>query len=378
MILNDFDIDNISRIGIDKIKLSNLVIMDIDFSRLTQKDNNIVIHQTTDKSRRCRRYMPGTHDGITKIIIKDNQIFSDLIIGCSNDSNGLPIEYVYLTITVSNVKGCNLENMTHEEYSDYIESAMEYIATQYGVSLLYDSVKLDYCEINANILLNHNFPKYGRVLKLLMSLFDNHLGKLSSYDKLKSKEGAQNESYMRGNKSKEIIFYDKTQELHDTGNTLDDDISILRIELRLKDKKKIKSSFGSCLWGEINDTVIVECFHQEIYHQLSKKYEAWEEKREKELKKLIKNCKAKSKKTWHHLLMQEIRNKSESMMIPYILDIEQICDSFRKLPDPNRNMNRSIKLLLNITVENDVYRNNDIDKVFEIFDTLESYIAAVL
>lgn len=378
MNLNDFNINNIARIGIDKIKLSNLVIMDIDFSRLTQKDNNIVIHQTTDKSRRCRRYMPGTHDGITKIIIKDNQIFSDLIIGCSNDSNGLPIEYVYLTITVSNIKGINLENMSYEEYSAYIESTIDYIKLQYGVALMYDSVKLDYCEINANILLNHNFPKYGRVLKLLMSLFDNHLGKLSSYDKLKSKEGAQPESYMRGNKSKEIIFYDKTQELHDTGNTLDDDISILRIELRLKDKKKIKSSFGSCLWGEINDTVIVECFHHEIYHQLSKKYGEWEEKREKELKKLIKNCRAKKKKTWHHLLMQEIRNKSESMMIPYILDVEQVCNAFRELPDPHRNVNRSIKSLLNITVENDVYRNNDIDKVFEIFDTLESYISTVL
>ena len=378
MNLNDFDIDNISRIGIDKIKLSNLVIMDIDFSRLTQKDNNIVIHQTTDKSRRCRRYMPGTHDGITKIIIKDNQIFSDLIIGCSNDSNGLPIEYVYLTITVSNVKGCNLENMTHEEYSAYIESAIEYIAFQYGIGLLYDSVKLDYVEINANILLNQDFPKYGRVLKLLMSLFDNHLGKLSSYEKLKSKEGTQGESYKRGNKSKEVIFYDKIQELKDTGNDFDDDISILRIELRLKDKKKIKSSFGSCLWGEINDTVIVECFYQEIYNQLSKRFEKWEEKREKELKKLIKNCRTKKKKTWHHLLMQEIRNNSESMMIPYILDIEQACDSFRKLSDPNRNVNRSIRSLLNITVENDVYRNNDIDKVCEIFDTLESYIAAVL
>ena len=62
----------------------------------------------------------------------------------------------------------------------------------------------------------------------------------------------------------------------------------------------------------------------------------------------------------------------------FTIDIEQICNAFRKLPDPNGHVNRSIKSLLNITVENDVYRNKDIDKVFEIFDTLESYIAAVL
>ena len=146
----------------------------------------------------------------------------------------------------------------------------------------------------------------------------------------------------------------------------------------LKDKKKIKSDLGSCLWGEIDDAKIVECFHQEIYHQLSKKFERWEEEREKELKRLILNCRKKSQKVWHHLLMQEIRNRSALMMIPYILDIEQVCNAYRELPDPSRNANRSIKSLLNIPIENDIYRNNDIDKVFEILDTIESYITAVL
>ena len=378
MKLDDIDLSKIQRIGLDKITLSNLAIIgEIDFHKLTKNNDNIEIHQTTNKSRRCRRYMPDTKAGITKIIIKDNQIFQDLIVGYASDSNGLPIEYVYLTITVSNINGNNLENMTHQEYSDYIESTINYIAHQYGIALLYDCVKLDYAEINANILLNYDFPQYGRVLKLLMSLFDNHLGKLSSYEKLKGK-GTKVESYRRGNKSKEIVFYDKTQELEDTGNAIEDDLSILRIEIRLKDKKKIKSSLGSCLWYEIDDTKIVECFHQEIYHQLSKKYKRWEEEREKELKRLILNCRKKSQKVWHHLLMQEIRNRSESIMIPYILDIEQVCNAFREMPDPNRNVNRSINSLLNVHIENDIYRNSDIDKVFEIFDTLESYIESVL
>ena len=76
--------------------------------------------------------------------------------------------------------------------------------------------------------------------------------------------------------------------------------------------------------------------------------------------------------------MQEIRNKSESMMIPYILDIKQVCNAYRELPDPNRNMNRSIKSLLNIPIENDIYSNNDVGKVFEIFDSLDTYITSAL
>lgn len=92
MNLNDFDLNNVQRIGLDKIKLSNLAIIgEIDFHKLTDSKNSIEIHQTENKTRRCRRYMPDTHAGITKIIIKDNEIFSDLIIGCASDSNGLPM-----------------------------------------------------------------------------------------------------------------------------------------------------------------------------------------------------------------------------------------------------------------------------------------------
>lgn len=376
MTLRDFDLSKIQRIGLDKIQLSNLAIMwDIDFARLRQKDNNVEIQTTADQERRCRRYIPDTHIGITKIIIKDNQIFQDLIVGCASDSNGFPIEYTYLTITVDNAKGCNLENMTYNEYTDYIASVLTYIEHQYGISLLASDMKLDYLEINANILLKQEFPKYSRVYRLLMAQFDNHLGKLRTYSNLKNKDkkGLQEESYTRGNNSKEIVFYDKTQELKDSDTPFEDDMPILRIELRLKTGAKIKSTFETRLWNDLDDKKIVEHFHQEIYSHLSKKFEEWEGTRKKELKKLIVKCRKESTKVWHHLVMQEIRNKSESMMIPYVLDIEQVCNAFKELPDPNRNATRSIKSLLNISIENDIYRNNDTDKVREIFNALKSY-----
>lgn len=68
---------------------------EIDFDTLKQDGNNVEIYTTTDKKRRYRRYTTDTNIGITKIIVKDNQLFSDLIIGCTRDSNGLPIEYLY-------------------------------------------------------------------------------------------------------------------------------------------------------------------------------------------------------------------------------------------------------------------------------------------
>lgn len=372
MEMNDLELNLIQRIGIDKIQLSSFAIMDMDLLKLSQMEQ-AEIKLSTNIERLYKRHMPGTNAGITKIIIKDNQIFSDLIIGYTNDSNGIPIEYIYLTITVSNAKGYNLENLSYAEYSTYIDCVIEYIQSEYSIALLTDYMKVDYIEINANILLEQEFYKYNRVLKLLMSFFNKHLGKLSSYENFKYKQGTQEESYKRGNKSKEIIFYNKSQQLNDTKIPLDENLSLLRMELRLKDRKIIKSVFNSNLWKDLNDKKIVDYFREEIYTQLAKKFEDWQKTRKKELKKMIVYFRKQSTKTWHHLLMQYIRNKSESLMIPYILDIEQVCDSFRELPDPNRNNSRSIKSLLNIYIENDVYKNNDINKAIEIFNALESY-----
>lgn len=374
MSTNNLELDLIQRIGIDKIQLSGFAIMGMDISRLIHEHGNVVeIHQSTEKMNHCIRHMPDTNAGIAKIIIKDNMVFSDLIIGCTNNSNGTPIEYIYLTVTVSNAKGFNLENMTYDEYDQYIACVLEYIESEYGVILLSSYMKIDYLEINSNILLEHDFSKYNRVLRLLMSMFNNHMGKLSTYDDIPGKKGVKEESYKRGNNSTEIIFYDKTKELKDTGISIDGDIPILRIELKLKNKKKIKSVFGSCFWKDIDHKQIVEYYHKQIYSQLSKKFEEWKKTREKELKKLIVDFRQKSSKSWHHLLMQDIRNKSEMQIIPYILDIEQVCRAFKQLPDPNRNSHRSIKSLMNISIDEDVYKNNDIDKVYEILNSLASY-----
>ncbi len=371
MELKDFDINRIQRIGIDKLRLSGFAIKAIDISKLIQM-KQVEVQQSSNQTRLCKRYIPDTNAGITKIIIKDNQVFSDLLIGCANDSNGLPVEYIYLTVTVTNAKGVNLENMDYAEYDTYIACVLNYIESNYGIILLDDYMKVDYLEINTNIFLKQDYPKYNRVLKLLMSLFHGHMGKLSTYDSIPNSKGVQEESYMRGNNSVEVMFYDKGKQLNDIGKPLAENISILRIELRLKNKKKINSVFKSCFWKDIDDKKIVEYFRKEIYIQLSKKYEKWNETRNKELKNLIISVRQKSTKVWHHLLMQEIRNISESMMIPYILDIEQVCKAFKEMPDPNRNANRSIKSLMGISIDNDIYKNNDMQKVFEILSTLES------
>lgn len=375
MNLNNFDLNCIQRIGMDKIQLSGFAVASMDIHMLSQNPK-AEIHLAGNKSRRCKRHMPGTNVGITKITIRDNQIFSDLIVGCADTSGGRLVEYVYLTLTVDNAKGCNLENMSYQEYDDYITCTLDYIYSEYDIALLADEMKIFYMEINANIHLKDPFFQYSRVLKLLISLFNNHLGKLNTYEKITNSKCANAESYSRGNQSTEIIFYDKSKELEDKKQQLDDNVSILRIELKLKNRQKIKSAFTTTYWKELDNKKIAGYYHSQIYIQLFNKFNKWLQTRNGELKRLITASRQQSKKAWHHILMQEIRNNAELQNIPYILDIEQVCSAFKQMPDPNRNSGRSVKSLMHICISDDVYKNHDTDRVYEILNALYSYFPA--
>ncbi len=376
MNISDLEMDSIKRVGIDKIKLSGFAVEHIDMIKLQSMAKRVEIVQSPNSFIPCKRYMPESGAGISKILIKDNEIFSDLLIGCANSGNNMPIEYVYLSICVSNAKGFNLENMTYEEYDTYIHQVLEYIHSEYGITLHNAYMKVDYIEINTNIFLANAFSQYNRVLRLFMSFFHNHLGKLNTYDKMGHKKIIHEESFTRSNKSIGVIFYDKIQQLKNEGMEIEHGIEILRIELKLKNRKKIQSVFESSFWKDLSQEKLNEYFHQQIYEQLLKKFNTWQLTREKELKRLIVDCRTKNKNTWHHKLMQEIRNRSELEMIPYILDIEQVCSAFKKMPDPHRNAQRALKALLSISIENDIYKNNDIEKVYEILETLNNYSKA--
>lgn len=359
------------KIGIDKIQFSNIAVVNMDIPHLLASEK-ITIQQASNTARPCRRYLPnGT--GITKITIKDNEIFSELIIGCASASNGIPLEYVYLSMVIPDVAGNNLVPWCYTDYDDYLHSVFDYIAKEYHIALFWGDMKINYMEINCNIPLADKFSKYSRSVLLLMSLMNNHMGKLSTYNALSSKNGnksSHGESFKRGNKSVEVIIYDKLQELIDTGQNYDNlDTPILRIEYRLKNRKKIKEVFGSNFWKDLDDKKIAEFFIGQIRTQLGEKYECWKRQQFIRLKRMIKNCRHSSTKNWHHLLMQEIRNQSEQSDLPFILDIEQVYEAVYSFPD--KNARRKCEAIASIDIKDDVYKNHDTDKVCEILTGAE-------
>jgi len=74
--------------------------------------------------------------------------------------------------------------------------------------------------------------------------------------------------------------------------------------------------------------------------------------------------------TWPNKLMLEIRNTSERSGIPYILDIEQVHEAIRSFKD--KNAGRKFGSVDRVQVDNDVYRNHDLEKIKEKFFGLEN------
>ncbi len=83
--------------------------------------------------------------------------------------------------------------------------------------------------------------------------------------------------------------------------------------------------------------------------------------------RLIRATRREYPKPWHHMTMQHIRNQREMYGVPYILDIEQVAEAYKLLPDKHRNSSRAIGALMGIQIRDDLYHCHDREKIQEIF-----------
>ena len=100
------------------------------------------------------------------------------------------------------------------------------------------------------------------------------------------------------------------------------------------------------------------------------RFQKWMEIRKRELVRMIKECRKNNSQRWHYDIMTIIRNRSEYAEIPFILDIEQLHEAVRMIPDKNRS--RKINSINRILLEDDdVYKNKDLEKAFEILSGIK-------
>jgi len=285
--------ENYQVIGIDKIVFYNIQIPNIDIPYLSSHDK---VEIQLMAPGMWSRWRTPDGNGVRKILIKDNNVFSDFVIGFADLKDGRCCEYEYLTLIVHGADGSNLAPWSYTQYNSHIKKVIDYLASEYRIEVNTDDMKVRYMEINSNIPLTQSFDKYDRPLKLLMS-FLPRMTKQSIFEAEKCGKKYV-ESFYRGNDSVEVVMYDKLRELSKMGKKHDGpETAILRIEFRLKTQQKINQEFKSNLWRDLNDNLIISFYISQM-NKWETAYYKWKGQRKKDLIKMLKKYYKEMPSTW--------------------------------------------------------------------------------
>lgn len=176
----------------------------------------------------------------------------------------------------------------------------------------------------------------------------------------------ESETFYRGNDRMQIKIYDKKRHLRDIGICSIKE-NVMRIEFVLKTSAKIKEAFGTSYIKDITNGIVTEYYmiqFRELFHY---PYEKWKKYNGKLLSERIQYHKSNSMKCWQRNLLCECRNLELKNRVPIILDIENLLEQV-KLLEKNGHYSRVKKGILNKCNMNDVYLQNDCQKIEKIID----------
>ena len=337
-------------IGIDKIQLCNFEVRYVDMDRIKE------MAQQTDA---IKIVAPNAKHGL-RVEIFGGTHFGKLVVGYDYYKKHGQY-YTELTLSPSNVCGHNLYNLSYTHYNKLLPLILAHIASKYGIDLDHRSAKVKTMEINSNIRLLHKYGAYARVTRLLMSLLPIRNAEVQTCD--------GGETLLRKNGSVALAIYNKTAQMRKKIPKLVDgeDPDIMRVELRLLNRSKVKSAFGTNDWDKLKDDVIRAYMCKYMTNNMATQYQKWHERQEELLMEMIVDKRAHNKTRWQeNLVIQILNDESIHQGVPIILDVGQICEAMGQLPDPHGNLARACKSMGKPKADNDVLHNNDRAKVAEI------------
>lgn len=355
-----------NKIGIDKMNLFNLPVTHIDFDVLLAHPLKNVQY-----SYAGYEYYLETPDGIKMSYLKidDNQIFSDFKFWV--DVRGR--EHQMLSFSATNLHMTNISNLSLEEVKNHLVNIRSYLLSKYGLTINIYSAQLKFLEINCTFPLATNFAEYHRVLKLLMHLVPLTHANLQPYFEEYKKENILNlETIFKKNQSMEIIIYDKAKQLRSVKG-IKISANLMRIEIKLLTSRKIIEAFGCNQLQNLTDEAVAIYFMKQFSKKFIRPYEKWLKKNQRELKKIINECKQNTPIHWQINFLESCRNYEQSNELPLLLDIEHLFSLLRAEKDKNRNTSRTIKEFKNKmkSRKNDVFAQKDAQKVDEIFRAID-------
>lgn len=362
-----------SFIGFDKLEFNHLNIISIDFKKLHNISN---VKMTIAQDRYSYNRIFFSHETQTyfsTIVIHDNNYFSDLIIGVIIRNNQQML-FTRLTFTISSVDGTNLNPWSYTTYNQHICKTLQYISDQYGIRLDANDMTICSAEVNITISLECEYSKYQRALNKYCTYLPS-LKNSNSHSAYTNKKTAKRDGTCYcSNKQHEVIIYDKRSEILEKKYISSETKlpNLLRIEHRLKNGKKIRDAWGTDKWNDLDMKQVFDYFYLILYKKTLKHDRMNVQKKQKEMIAIIKKNQKKYPTCWPMQVVNQVRNIEQDTKIPYILDIEELCNAIEHAcGKKDKNVSRKRNYPITHQVENDVFFQHDRDKLDEIFTKID-------
>lgn len=335
----------IERIGIDKSRLNNIFIIDIDETKINQ-------HQHRDENREIV-----VEYGDTPVVLESGKCLrrlkiKDERIGLLNfqykkRTDGKSRATCSLQLLATN-NGNNLQNLTVQNYKKRVSEAFRLITQEYGIVLDYSQAKIKSLEVNATFRLQDDFGKYEKIiLMMIRNVPQVYKDKRSNSLKYHVwREATKNydrlETVLAKNQSIELKIYNKLKQLKDTGAMLDiAENNVMRIEYTFKNASTLKSRFGANDVNALSDEALISMFKWYFNRDIVKPWEKWQKNNKHALCHIASKY-MQSGSDWKQNFFRECREFESTHGLPVLFDVNDMQPVFRLL-DKSKNANRKFQ-----------------------------------
>lgn len=301
--------------------------------------------------------------------IEDKYMFDSLSIG-SKSNNGMKHEYIHINLFVSDLEegGHNLKPLNKAEYEARCEKVRDYIEKEFGVDLNLSEKKFRLLALNKTFKIDYEVDEYWELFELIWLIAPK------KYSQKGFILGGDNETigvYLENGLIK-IKIYDKTRQLKkEKGIELEDEY--MRVEVVIKDVRKIKEVFGTSLVSEITDEQMDIFFKYIVLEDIFSKIDDYIGQANKQLKKMASEEKKRNKLNWtRNFFLKSVgaikyKKRGKATKIDLVFDIEQSLEIIKA--ETKTNYSKRLKTLAKDIDELDGKKNN-LARYYEIKEKL--------
>lgn len=309
------------RIGLDRVVINNIRIVDIENIRGFYYQPDVSLYgaykYVLHRPYQCPQYIQGAK------ISGEELPFTEFVFGHTPYGSSSKGNFTWVEFSAKHIHGTNIYNLSVEECISHMNCIAQYLKSEYGLIIDISDAQYKYMEINTTLSMKEQFLSYRRCLQLINCCVPKSLKGIA--EKGNKPKDVKWETYYRCNKSMVLVIYDKTQELLNR-HRYKVDLNLLRVEVKLLNAEKIKSSFETNRIMDISSEMIVEYYKKCCIRLIKNPIANWKEEAEKLILRSMNTCRRASAAHWQTDFLEEMNQKAYEKTAPVLLDIEMVYD----------------------------------------------------